>query len=297
MRYKTVETFPYFGAKSLVGAELARYYPQSGISTVVDCCGGSGKLAVNMPVFYSKIVYNDLDPLLCNLFSVLKDSEFFSQFCELAIETGYSEESYNKANEMCEEYKDGKGITTDEIAVALAVAKYQRICLSFNSMQKNFRKETVREHKIYASRLLNLYEVHKRLNELDILVTNEDALEIIKRANEENRTDMFLILDVPYVAGENEERKQLGGYGEFDWEKDLHEKFLNAVKDSPCPILICGYRSELYTEMLNPVQGIPTEQGQWGEITVAKVSKGSGRVSKGKKKSTADEIIWINYPI
>lgn len=295
------ETFPWWGAKSLIGEELGRYYPSSGVTTMIDCCGGSGKLAINPPYYYPNIAYNDIDTLLVNLFQVIQDDKLFPLLCQQLLKDGYSKEVFNRAKSLCEDFEnsldkdtaDSRKALEEAPRVALAAAKFQLISLSFNALQKNYRKSCPLETTKHLARVYNLGSLHTRLNALNIHFVNMDALQLIENA----APDTLLLLDVPYIAGEQEERKRAGAYRQFDWSEKQHEAFLKAVQNTPAKALICGYHNNLYSQYLKPVEGIPHKQGQWGEIPVRMVVKAGSNKKQLRTLERVQETIWINYPL
>lgn len=295
------ETFPWWGAKSLIGEELGRYYPKSGIRTMIDCCGGSGKLAVNPPYYYPNIIYNDLDTLLVNLFRVIKDDKLFPLMCQQLLEEGYSEQVFNRAKLLCGDFENAsegdaerkRKALENAPRVDLAAAEFQLISLSFNSLQKSYRKSCPLETSKHLARIQNLGSLHTRLNALNIHFLNEDALLLIENAT----SDTLLLLDVPYLAGKEEKRKQIGAYRQFDWPQALHERFLKAIRNTPAKALICGYHSDLYSQYLKSIEGIPHRQGEWGEIPVRMVAKSGSNKKSLRTLGRVQETIWINYPL
>lgn len=295
------ETFPWWGAKSLIGEELGRYYPKGGIRTMIDCCAGSGKLAVNPPYYYPNIIYNDLDILLVNLFRVIKEDRLFPLLCQQLLKEGYSEQVFNRAKLLCNNFEGGseedaiykRKALENAPRVDLAVAKFQLISLSFNALQKSYRKSCPLETTKHLARVYNLGSLHTRLNTLNIHFSNNNALELIEKST----PDTLLLLDVPYLAGKEEKRKQIGAYRQFDWPKELHECFLKTIRNTPAKALICGYHSNLYSQYLKPIKGIPHRQGEWGEIPVRMVAKSGSNKKRLHTLGRVQETIWINYPL
>ena len=121
------------------------------------------------------------------------------------------------------------------------------------------------------------------MEDYGIQVTNRDALDIMTESGPED----MVLLDVPYLAGPNEERRKTGAYGAYDWGRDLHEKFLDRANQTAGKVLICGYESRLYAERLKP--------DRWLKVDLGEVAKVSARSKLGESKPRVHEIVWVNY--
>ena len=228
------------------------------------------------------MVYNDLNPALYALFTVLKDRTLFQRFLEQLERKDYTQTTFEAAAVYLRLHNDVPD--SDEDAVALACAKYQAICMSFNATQASYRTPTPDILAAYDNRLRTLLTVHERLEDYNIQVTNEDALRWMETASASD----VIFLDVPYLYGEQEERRVKGpAYGAFDWDRATHEKFLAYAEKTAAKVLICGYGSTLYDERL--------AAPRWRKIDLGSVAKSSAHTQQGQTKARAHEIIWLNY--
>ena len=156
--------------------------------------------------------------------------------------------------------------------------------MSFNATQASYRTPTPTILAAYDNRLRTLLAVHERLVDYNIQVTNGDALHWMETASAGD----VIFLDVPYLYGEQEERRVKGpAYGAFDWDRATHERFLAHAEKTAAKVLICGYSSTLYDERL--------AAPRWRKIDLGSVAKSSARTRQGQTKSRAHEIIWLNY--
>lgn len=228
------------------------------------------------------MVYNDLNPALYALFTALKDRTLFQRFLEQLERQDYTQTTFEAAVVYLRLHNDVP--CSDEDTVALACAKYQAICMSFNATQGSYRTPTPTILAAYDNRLRTLLAVHERLVDYNIQVTNGDALHWMETASAGD----VIFLDVPYLYGEQEERRVKGpAYGAFDWDRATHEKFLAYAEKTTAKVLICGYSSTLYDERLSA--------SRWRKIDLGSVAKSSARIQRGQTKSRAHEIIWLNY--
>jgi DNA adenine methylase len=60
----------YPGSKLVIIPDIRRIFLESGEEYFVDVFGGSGSVSLNIA---GKLVYNDINDELCNLFRVIKD--------------------------------------------------------------------------------------------------------------------------------------------------------------------------------------------------------------------------------
>lgn len=228
------------------------------------------------------MVYNDLNPALYALFKVLKDRTLFQRFLEQLERKDYTQTTFEAAAVYLRLHNDVPD--SDKDTIALACAKYQAICMSFNATQASYRTPTPDILAAYDNRLRTLLTVHERLEDYNIQVTNEDALRWMGTASASD----VIFLDVPYLYGEGEERRNKGpAYGAFDWDRATHERFLSYAEKTAAKVLICGYGSTLYEERLSA--------SRWRKIDLGSVAKSSAHTQQGQTKARAHEIIWLNY--
>jgi len=271
---------PWYGAKFQIAEALASKYKRSGITTFIDGCGGSGKMVINAPA-YPEMVYNDLDTALCCMFRCIKEKNLFLPFLRELNNRKYELSTFEKANnclimfdieqEMVKNSKLGKitfDLNNEAVILEIGISKYIVICQSYNATQSSFRPATVENLETYHNRFLTLVDVHYRMNHLGIEISNKDMFQMLEDSINEKDSSTLYALDVPYIAGDDQERKAIGAYHKMDWDIRLHERLMDIVyKEFTVPILICGYKSLLYKERLL-YDGSP-----WKEIGIAEVAK------------------------
>lgn len=293
--------FPWYGAKYQLAESISYFYKRDGITTLIDGCGGSGKLILNAPK-YETMIYNDLDTALYALFMCIKEKKLLFPFINRVKELGYSETGFrqslaviNQLDNESEQAGEGKNklksFNLDDVGtlVKLAACKFVIICQSYNAGQMTFKRPTVTLLEMYNNRLLTLVDVHYRMCGMNIVPLNRDVFSLLNEYGKDNRKDVLFVLDVPYIYGEGEERKIGGAYRRFDWPQELHDKLLNTVKNNPCRIMICGYNNDKYNNSL--------VAPYWNKAFVGEVVKSAQRPKFCKYKSTGHEYIWYNYNI
>lgn len=247
--------------------------------SITDACGGSAKLILNCR-YAPRMVYNDLNPAMAALMTCIKDRHLFGEFLKRVETEPYSETTFERARVVLAGQRTGGRYTQLE----LGVAKYQGLCMSFNSTMESYAKPDEKKLRSYRERLYgSLQDAHFHMDDYGIQVTNRDALDIMAESGPED----MVLLDVPYLAGPEEERRKTGAYGAYDWGRDLHEKFLDRANQTAGKVLICGYESRLYAERLSP--------DRWLKVDLGEVAKVSARSKVGDSKPRVHEIVWVNY--
>lgn len=100
----------------------------------------------------------------------------------------------------------------------------------------------------------------------------QDALAWLKSYDFQG--DEFIYCDPPYVMSSRRQHRQIYRYELTDAD---HIKLLECLKGLPCKIMISGYWSELYGQML----------ADWHTACFQAVTRGG---------SMATEWLWMNYP-
>lgn len=276
---KVIGTFPYYGGKQRLCKSIAEFIPQ-GVASITDACGGSGKLILNCG-YAPRMVYNDLNPAMVALMTCIKDRHLFGEFLKQVEAEPYSKILYERARVILSAQQTGKASYD---TLELGVAKYRALCMSFNATMESYAEPDERKLHTFRERLYGgLQDAHFHMEDYGIQVTNRDALDIMAESGPED----MVLLDVPYLAGPEEERRKTGAYGAYDWGRDLHEKFLDRANQTAGKVLICGYESRLYAERLKP--------DRWLKVDLGEVAKVSARSKVGDSKPRVHEIVWVNY--
>ena len=276
---KAIGTFPYYGGKQRLCKRIAEFIPQ-GVVSITDACGGSGKLILNCG-YAPRMVYNDLNPAMAALMTCIKDRHLFGEFLKQVEAKPYCRNVYEHARVVLAAQRTGAASYT---MLELGVAKYQALCMSFNSTMESYAEPDEKKLRSYRERLYgSLQDAHFHMEDYDIQVTCRDAIDIMAESGPED----MVLLDVPYLAGPEEERHKTGAYGAYDWGRDLHEKFLDRANQTAGKVLICGYESRLYGERLKP--------DRWLKVDLGEVAKVSARSKLGESKPRVHEIVWVNY--
>ncbi|MBQ0955662.1 DNA adenine methylase [Serratia symbiotica] len=232
----------------------------------VEPFGGAAGVLLQKPRSYSE-VYNDLDGEVVNLFRVLRDPAMNQRLQDVCLLTPYSRDEFCAAQQQ----------TDDPIERARRMVV--RACMGFGSAagiggNSGFRSDSKRKYAtaahLWARFPGNLAAVCQRLQ--GVIIENKDALAIM-RAHDADTTLHYI--DPPYVP---ETRVQGNRYYNHEMTVEGHEQLLTVAMTLSGMVMISGYESELYSDMLRG----------WKKET-----KGS-RISAGRGTKVRTECLWIN---
>ena len=160
------------------------------------------------------------------------------------------------------------------------------LLMSMNGQMKQFKgiKSGLEQEK-FTTMLINKWDLSDYLS--GVTVTNDNAIDIVKRLKETGRTDIFCYADPPYY-GENCSVKD-------HYKVDLNtyegqKLLLDTIKDVPFKMMISNYDNTLYNEVL-------VDKCDWKKYKLAEVYKSMRIGGEGKLKSKVSEMIWTNYDL
>lgn len=232
----------------------------------VEPFGGAAGVLLQKPRSYSE-VYNDLDGEVVNLFRVLRAPELNQRLQDACCLTPYSRDEFCHAQEPA----------TDSIERARRMVV--RACMGFGSAagvggQSGFRSDSKRKYAtaahLWERYPANLTAVCQRLQ--GVIIENKDALAVM-RAHDAVTTLHYI--DPPYVP---ETRVQGNRYYAYEMTVEGHEQLLAVARTMSGMVMISGYDTEVYNDMLNG----------W-----AKTEKTS-RISAGRGTKVRTECLWLN---
>ncbi|AEF45940.1 D12 class N6 adenine-specific DNA methyltransferase [Serratia sp. AS12] len=254
----------YHGAKFRLAPWIIEHLPEH--TCYVEPFGGAAGVLLRKKRSYSE-VYNDLDGEVVNLFKVLRDPTNNARLRTLCALTPYSRAEFNAAYEPTEN------------PIERARRMVVRACMGFGGAaavggQSGFRSDSKRKYAtashLWASYPDNLAAIGQRFS--GVIIENKNAVDVIKAHDSE--TTVFFI-DPPYLP---ETRVQGNRYYRFEMDETEHRSLLDAILEVSGMVLISGYDSELYNEMLS---------GWRKEVKGARISAG-----RGTKVRT--ECLWIS---
>lgn len=249
------------GAKWSIANKIIELIPSHKI--YVEPYLGSGAVFFNKTSCNTEIL-NDLDGDIVNLFNCIRD--YPEELAKLIKFTPYSREEYKKSYQ-----RDGEGLERARkflVRCNMARAGMQYYSSSWRHAGPVLgatckQRVTGAWNKLPSS----ILEAAIRLKDAEIECT--DAIELIEKYN---RKDCLLYVDPPYLLST---RKQRYYNVEFETEQQ-HVKLLEALKKHSGPVMLSGYDSELYNDMLS----------EWNKHEII------AQAEQGKRRT---EVIWYNF--
>lgn len=214
---------------------------------------------------------NDLDWDVVNLFQCIReDSE---KLARLIMTTPYSRQMYDdafKSDPIMEVLSEGNRFIK---ACQFLVRCWQGHGFRSNGYKVGWKNDVQGRERMYA--LWNWYrlpewviEIAERLRRVQIECS--PALELIVRYDYEN---VFMYLDPPYLLGTRSGKQKQYKHEMSDEE---HEEMLQKALISKAKIMISGYASEMYDDML----------AGWRR------KEFRSHAEMGSKRT---EVVWMNY--
>lgn len=250
----------YPGSKWSLADWIISFFPEH--HSYLEPFFGSGAVFFNKPRSNIETV-NDLDGNVVNLFEwIKKDPERLAHeiYC-----TPYARQIYEEAF-----------ASVPEDSFERAVNFYIRMNMGYGFRttggKVGWKNDIQGRERAYASQdWCNLPEkilqAAERLR--GVQIENRPAVELIKRFNYPN---VLIYLDPPYMA-ETRHGKQ---YRHEMFDKESHEKLLITALEHKGPVLISGYESDLYNEILK----------DWHR---------EERTAYSQVHSKTREMLWMNF--
>lgn len=234
-----------------------------------EAFGGAAGVLLQKPRAYAE-VYNDLDGDIVNLFRVLRDSELRDQLIEQLVLTPYSREEFENA------------WSVDTTEVERARRTIIRAQMGFGSAGATkgitgFRIDTKRQYgtaqSLWATYPEHLQMIGQRLS--SVLIENRPAVQVLK---DHDASTTLHYVDPPYVHDTRYAGAKAGKIYRHEMNDDDHMKLLKTLLELEGMVMLSGYPSELYDDVLKGWNRVETK----------------ARISAGRGTDTRTECLWIN---
>lgn len=272
--------FKWFGGKGKMVKHLLPMIPPHTI--YVEGFGGSAALLF-AKAESPKEVYNDIDSTLVNFFRVLRDERKFQRLLYLLENTPFSREEFYSIK--------GKHIMPDQDEVMWAYRFFYIASSCRNGIvypnpfwftTGNQTPTTDEAPDYYQRQIENLKWVRERFKR--VYVEHLDFQTLVEMYDS---PDTFFYMDPPYLK--EKRRANKSGFAEDSMSQEDHIRLLNTLKRTKGKVLLSGYPSELYDQMLLP-KGWNKREFQ------VKVPSSNIRLKYYDVPNTV-ECVWFNYQL
>jgi len=252
----------YPGSKWGIANWIISFFPEH--HTYLEPYFGSGAVLFNKKPSAIETV-NDLDGDVCNLFRCIKEDS--NRLARLVYMTPYARSEYDKAFETDEDEPDPFCK-----ASKFLIKCWQGHGFRTNGCKVGWKNDVQGREAMYAVR--NWYRlpdwilgVTDRLKQVQI--ENRPALEVIKRHKYHS---VLIYADPPYLLNTKTTKQY-----KYELTEQDHIELLGALLQHPGPVILSGYQSELYNEMLR----------NWHKETTRGRAEYHGQSRK--------EVLWMNF--
>ncbi len=265
-----------FGGKSQLLDNLNPIFEQCqydyDIQTFIDACAGSGKITLNLDkTLFKKVIFNEIDRGICELFNCLKDKKKTAQIIYRLDRMNYSRSVFNGAVKKLKEDKTENKLNSVEMAINTYIVAQQ----SYSSNMQSYN-EINQFNKKYVDKVFALDEFYDILR--DIEISNRDCRDVLKEY--ENCNSALIYVDPPYIPITMSSSKT---YGEFSFTTEEHENLVDILLKSKAKIVLSGYDNSIYDRLV---------QNGWEKIFLKTVHVSSSTVGKKER-----EFIWLNFRV
>jgi DNA adenine methylase len=233
----------WHGGKWLLAPWILSHFPAHRV--YVEPYGGAWSVGFQKKRSYAEI-WNDLDDELWNLFSVLKDDRRAARLVDLICLTPFARAEFDHA------YAPTRN--TVERARRLLVRSFMGHGSDGASgiYRTGFRAASNRSGTTPAHDWVNfppaLAQVIERLR--GVVIERRPALQIMAR---HDAPDALHFVDPPYLIetrSRANRRTDNGGVYRHELTSEQHVELLASVQDLEGMVILCGYPSDLYNDML-----------------------------------------------
>jgi DNA adenine methylase len=177
----------YPGSKNALVSAINKVFRESGKFVFVDVFGGSGIVSLNVDA--DRIVYNDLNREIYNLFKVIKSSS--DEFLQVARKWTSTRDRFDSYGEML-----SSGKVTNQNNVESAFRTFYKFNVGFGGMGSTYRTKSEKSSYSTVLKVLSNYkEISLRISKWT--VENVDFRELIGTYD---GGSVFFYLDPPYIA-------------------------------------------------------------------------------------------------
>jgi DNA adenine methylase len=216
--WKPTKPIQYPGGDWFIRNHIIDLLAKSGCTTLVEVFGGSGVISMYAPRDkFKAIIYNDIDDLLVNFFTVLKEKPH-----ELMKRLALTPISRSIFNKYIDVYRSGEIHKLDPVEKAAVFFFINRTSM-FGQMGQ-FGVEITRSMAKKVKRAVVMLEEYAKMWS-DIVIENRDFRQIIKLYD---RPYTVFYCDPPFLTGKARDRER---YYRFSFTEDDMKDLLNLLSN------------------------------------------------------------------
>jgi DNA adenine methylase len=255
----------YHGAKFRLAPWILRHFPQHHVYT--EAFGGAAGVLLHKERSHGE-VYNDLDGDVVNFFQVLRDPGSRAELEQLCMLTPYAREEFELAWEP----------TPDPLERARRLAI--RAQMGFGSagatkgstgLRTDLKRRFTTAQQDWAAYPAAIAAAGARF--AGVLIENRPAVDVLQQ--HDGATTLHFV-DPPYMH-ETRVIRASGGY-RHELSDDDHEDLLEALLPLQGMVVVSGYETEIYNDLLRGWQTHRT----------------ASRISGGRGTAVRTEVVWLN---
>lgn len=256
----------YHGGKFRLAGWIISHFPAH--RCYVEPYGGGASVLLKKAPSEAE-VYNDLDGDVVNFFRVVRDPELGGRLREACALTPFAREEFRCASELSDDPVERARRLV--VRAAMGFGSAGATC-GRTGFKLDTKRNSVTAQRIWARQPDNLAAVGSRF--AGVLIESREA---VKCMRDHDTSTTLHFVDPPYVHDTRIAVTRNRPY-RFEMTNDEHVVLLEALKTLQGMVIVCGYDSDLYNDML---------QG-WERVTRATVANGrAGSVHR-------TECLWIN---
>ncbi|WP_345993739.1 DNA adenine methylase [Sulfurimonas sp. HSL-1716] len=258
----------YHGGKWKAAPKIIPYFPPH--TTYAEPYGGGASVLLRKPRSKNEI-YNDLDGDIVNVFRVLRDKEASQELIRLLQFTPFSRDEMILAWDDTEDEieRARRTIVRSQMGFGSAGATKGRTGFRGLDVYENSYSAPAKQFKELPYHLQAIIE---RLQ--GVVLENTDGLKIIEQADIEST---LFYVDPPYMVHTRSSMKSGAKYYRHEMTDEDHEELLKRILRAKANVLISGYKSDMYMDMLK----------DWEFVTF------ESRSSSNKGTTMREECLWI----
>lgn len=265
---------PYVGAKHRLAERLVAICAGTGADLFVDVFGGSAAVMLMASRSFPKLIYNDIDGDLVNLFRVIADRVQRRELLQIMRWLPMSRKIYEDDSDL---YRAGnQSFHLEKDLVKRARCTLYRHLFSFGGKIRNGGfaiSKCDREHIKEIPRLGNVLRKMVKVGEIfrGACIENLDYADLIRVHGQSSRAVLFV--DPPYDGSE--------AYYSREFRAGQHTMLAHQLEAAPAAVVCTYYSTPLIRELY------PAARWDWQSITATKNSC----LMKGNKEITDEFVI------